>query len=50
MLKSTLESVSREKMNIKYPTRVAGVMKQQQGDGADGQLQRTVWDSSGFQQ
>jgi hypothetical protein len=52
MLKSAAESVSK-KLSRKKPTIAAGEnqkKQQQQCNGADGQLQITVWEPSGFQQ
>jgi hypothetical protein len=49
MLRSAAESVSKG-MNRREPAIVAGKMQQQRSGGADGQLQRTVWDPGGFQQ
>jgi hypothetical protein len=50
MLRSTQETVSKEKLNRGEPTRVAGKQQQQHNRGAGGQLQREVWDPGGFQQ
>jgi hypothetical protein len=44
MLRPAVESTSEEKLAGRKPTRVAGRMQQQQqGDGVDGQLRRTIW-------
>jgi hypothetical protein len=51
MLSSAAETASNEKLRRREPARAAGQQQQQQrSDGADGQLQRTVWDPGGFQQ
>jgi hypothetical protein len=46
------EVVSKGKLSRGEPTIAAGqqMQQQQRSDGADGQLQRTVWDPGGFQQ
>jgi hypothetical protein len=51
MIRST-EEVSKENIDRGEPSIAAGKWKQQQqrSHGADGQLQRTVWDPGGFQQ
>jgi hypothetical protein len=52
MSRSATETASEEKLSRGEPARAAGQKKQQQQQsrGADGQLQRTVWDPGGFQQ
>jgi hypothetical protein len=52
MLRSAHESVSKEKLSRRKPAIAAGKkqQQQQQSSGADGQLQRIVWDPGGFQQ
>jgi hypothetical protein len=51
MLKSALEAVSEEELSRGETTIATGkhMQQQQQSSGADGQLQRTVWDLGGFQ-
>jgi hypothetical protein len=46
------EAVSEEKLSRGEPAIAAGqqMQQQQRSSGADGQLQRTVWDPGGFQQ
>jgi hypothetical protein len=49
MIRST-EAVNNEKLSRRGPTRAVGQQQQQQqGKGADRQLQRIVWDPGGFQ-
>jgi hypothetical protein len=50
MLRSAARNYSEEKLSRRKPTIAAGKKQQQQSSGADGQLQRTVWDLGGFQQ
>jgi hypothetical protein len=51
MLRSAQEVVSKGKLSRRKPTREAGKKQQQrQSNGADGQIQRIVWDPGGFQQ
>jgi hypothetical protein len=53
MSRSAAENSSEEKLSRREPTIAAGkqqMQQQQRSDGADGQLQRTVWDPGGFQQ
>jgi hypothetical protein len=49
MLKLAAKTASEEKLSRREPTITTGKMQQQRGSGADGQLQRTVWDPGGFQ-
>jgi hypothetical protein len=52
MLRSAAETASEEELSRGEPTIAAGqqMQQQQRSSGADGQLQRTVWDPGGFQQ
>jgi hypothetical protein len=51
MLRSVQEAINKEKLNRGNPSIAAGNMQQQQqSNGADGQLQKRVWDPGGFQQ
>jgi hypothetical protein len=51
MLRSVEETVSEDKMSRRRPVISAGKMQQQhRSNGADGHLQRTIWDTGGFQQ
>jgi hypothetical protein len=52
MLRSAVETVSEEEMSRGEPAIAVGqqMQQQQRSSGADGQLQRTVWDLGGFQQ
>jgi hypothetical protein len=51
MLRSAHETSSKKKLSRRKPTIAAGKkQQQQQSRGADGQLQRIIWDPGGFQQ
>jgi hypothetical protein len=52
MLRSAAETASEEELSRGEPAIAAGqqMQQQQRSSGADGQLQRTVWDPGGFQQ
>jgi hypothetical protein len=52
MSRSAEETTSEGKLSRGEPAIAAGqqMQQQQQSDGVDGQLQRTVWDLGGFQQ
>jgi hypothetical protein len=51
MMLISAEAVSKGKLSRGEPAIAAGQQQQQQrSSGADGQLQRTVWDPGGFQQ
>jgi hypothetical protein len=50
MSRSVVKTASEEELCKREPTIAVGKMQQQQrSEGADGQLQRTIWDPSGFQ-
>jgi hypothetical protein len=50
MLRSAAETASEEKLSREEPAIAAGqhIQQQQRSSGADGQIQRTVWDTGGF--
>jgi hypothetical protein len=51
ILRSSHETISKGKLNRREPARATRQQQQkQQGSGADGQLQKIVWDLGGFQQ
>jgi hypothetical protein len=51
MLRSVTKYSRKEKLSRRKPAIATGKQQQhQQGDGADGQLQRTIWDPGGFKQ
>jgi hypothetical protein len=52
MLRSAIETASKEKLSRGEPAIAAGQQcnNNNEADGVDGQLQRTVWDPGGFQQ